>query len=135
MSFRPWHEQEESWLEWCIDCVDFYVERSAANQAMMAEHQNPDVQTSTEFQYYVNRHGMRSDYRKRTHDELIGDVNVLHDFTRRLVKEKNQMQRAVSKAEQQVQWANYKIWALTIFLAGEGAVIGWLVNEFFQRMK
>jgi hypothetical protein len=130
MGFRPWNQGEESWFEWCMECAEYHVERSTANQAMMTEHHNPNVQSPSDFQYYVARHGVSSNYHERTHEQLIGDVNVLHDFTRKLVKEKNQMQQALSKAERKVDMANLKIWILCIFLAAEGSIIGWLIHEF-----
>jgi hypothetical protein len=97
--------------------------------------ENPSVQTPTDYEYYVARHGKHSDYHQRTHEELISDVNVLHDFTRKLVKEKIQMQGEMRKAQDQVKWANFKIWALMIVMAAEGSVIGWLVQEFLARFK
>jgi hypothetical protein len=125
MAFRAW-QQGEDWITWCIECVDFHMERHYRDR-------EPNVQTQGDFQYYVTRHGVSSNYGQRTHEQLIGDVNVLHDFTRKLVKEKNQMQHALTKAETQVRWANFRIWALTLALATEGSIIGWLVHEWVSK--
>ena|ERR1700733_11724767 len=127
MAFREWRAEEEGWIEWCIELVDYHMEH------LEKPGHHPDVQNPTEFQYYVSRYGMVSNYGQRTQEELTRDVNVLHDFTRKLVQEKNLMQRSLTKAEEKVKWAGYKIWLLTIALSSEGAVIAWLAHEFFAR--
>jgi hypothetical protein len=93
------------------------------------------VQNPTEFQYYVTRHGVRSDYSKRTPEQLVRDVNVLHDFTRKLVREKDSISKQLRRAQRRLDVAGWKLWALGIVVTGEGAVIGWLVKAFFERMR
>lgn len=136
---------DEGWIEWATELVDYQLQRIKR----MAEHQNPNVQTPTEFQYYVARHGIHSDYDHRTHEELVGDVKKLHLFTRQLVVEKNQLQDAtkallkekdqmqftLGKAQRKADMANLKTWVLMLIVTGEGAVIGWLVHEFLSRLK
>jgi|HubBroStandDraft_2_1064218.scaffolds.fasta_scaffold18290_7 hypothetical protein len=136
---------DEGWIEWATELVDYHLERIKR----MAEHQNPNVQTPTEFQYYVTRNGIHSDYDHRTHEELVGDVKKLHLFTRQLVVEKNQLQdttkkllkekdqmmATLSKAKRKADTANLKAWVLMLIVAGEGTVIGWLVHEFLSRLK
>jgi hypothetical protein len=138
MAFRTLRD-DEGWIEWATDLVDM----------RMAEHLNPIVQTPTEFQYYVARHGIHSDYDHRTHEELVGDVKKLHLFTRQLVveknqlqdttktllKEKDQMQTTLSNARRKADMANLKGWVLMLVVTGEGAIIGWLVHEFLSRFK
>lgn len=115
-----------------MEMVEYVMDQHYQNPSVGTP---PNVQTPTDYEYYVARHGKHSDYHKRTHDELIQDVNVLHDFTKKLVKEKIRMQGEMREARDQVKWANFKIWALMIVMAAEGSVIGWLVQEFLARFK
>ena len=137
MAFRAWQEGED-YIAWCMELVNYVMEQHG---------QNPNLQTPTEFEYYVARHGKHSDYQNRTHEQLVFDVNELHRFTRQLVteknqiqdstrklaKEKNQMQSALGTAERKVDAANLKIWILAGALCGEGAVIGWVLHELLLR--
>jgi chromosome segregation ATPase len=135
MAFRA-QADDESWMHWAQEMVDYRMEQHGAR-------------TGPEFEYYVTQHGKRSDYSDRTPEQLSKDVNVLHQFTRQLVQEKNEiqdrlrtlrkakdeMQQSLSKAERKVDMANLKIWILTIVLAAEGTIIGWMVHEFLAGLK
>lgn len=87
---------------------------------------DPEIQEPTEFQYYVQREGIRRDYSRPSHQELIRDVNVLHGFMKNLVREKDRMQETVASQRT-------KIWILTATVAAEFTVIGWLVKAFLER--
>ena len=87
------------------------------------------------FSYYQARPGVQSDYSRRTPDQLIRDVNVLHDFTRNLVREKDQLKSDLGKAERKLDFAKFQIWILGFFVLAEGAMLGWLVNAFLGRLK
>lgn len=96
---------------------------------------NPEIQEPTEFQYYVAREGIRKDWNHPSEAELVESLNNLHRFTRNLVTEKERIQESLHAAERGLEWAKYKIWTLGLFLAGEGAVIGWLVKEFLAAHR
>jgi hypothetical protein len=96
----------------------------------------PNIQSPLEFQYYVARHGIHSGYDKpRSIDQLQADMNVAHDNLKKLVREKDWMQRLLQSTQHRLDVASWKIWALGIIVTGEGAVIGWLVAEFLARIR
>jgi hypothetical protein len=144
MGFRVWREEDEEWLAWCHELVERVMNEHYQNQ-------NPSVGSPPpEFQYYVALPGVHSDYENRTHEQLVGDVRVLHKFMHQLITEKNHLQdvtgtlvrekdqmvaNAAKQRKQDRKWDKFKIWVLTIVLTGEGAVIGWLVTEFLARFK
>jgi hypothetical protein len=47
-------------------------------------------------EYYVPGRGPKRDYAKLSHDELVETVNVLHGFTRQLVREKDDIRRVLT---------------------------------------
>jgi hypothetical protein len=89
---------------------------------------DPDVQTPIDFQYYVTREGIRHDYNKRTNAELVNDVNVLHSFTKKLIKEKDRMQKALS---------HQRIWirVLTGAVSGAWALVLVLLRVIIDLKK
>lgn len=52
---------------------------------------NPDITRPGEWEYYqpCKPGGLRQDYNRRTHDQLVQDVKVAHNFIKQLVREKN----------------------------------------------
>ena len=86
---------------------------------METEMPDPEVQNSTEFSYYIQRKGIRYDYSRRSPEQLVEDVNRAHDFLRKLVREKDGMQRKLDR-----QWLWIKVlgasvagaWALVVAL-------------------
>jgi len=87
------------------------------------------------FRYYQPRPGVKTDYSKRTPDDLVRDVNVLHDFTKNLVREKNSMQVELTETKTSLKFANLKIWILVGVVSAEGLVLGWLVPFLLDRIK
>lgn len=90
---------------------------------------DPDSMDSTEFTYYVARHGVRKDWSKRSTGELIEDVNVLHRFMRQLVRDKDHMRETIRR---QRDW-NRIVTAAVVALIG---VVGWMFQDCVQaRMR
>jgi hypothetical protein len=97
---------------------------------------DPEVQTPPEFQYYVERHGIRYDYSKpRTQMQLQQDVNVLHDFTKKLLTEKDRMKRVAELT--QITVRNQRIWTrvLTAAVVAQFAVLIELLKIVLDRLK
>ena len=86
------------------------------------------------FTYYQSRPGVMTDYSTRSPDELIRDVNVLHDFTRNLVREKTEMEIKLEQTRNRLKFANLKIWILTFVVGAEGAILGCLFKWFVERL-
>jgi hypothetical protein len=72
-------------------------------------------------EYYVEREDVRYDYRHRTHEQLVHDVNVAHDFTRKLVREKDLL-------SDHLRLARIEIKVLTAVATIETAAIGILIK-------
>lgn len=87
------------------------------------------------FSYYQARSGVQSDYSRRTPDQLIRDVNVLHDFTRNLVREKDQTKAELAEAKTNLKFAKLQIWILILVVSAEGGMLGWLVQFVLERIK
>jgi len=88
-----------------------------------------EIQTPGEFQYYVQRNGIRYDYTKpRTPLQLQNDVNVLHSFTKKLLIEKDRMQRTLR---------DQRIWTrvLTAAVVAQFAIVIELLKIVLERMK
>jgi len=81
--------------------------------------------------YYVQRDDVHNDYDQRSVDELRRDVNVAHDFTRKLVREKDRIEQ---RLETQTQLQRLVIKALTCVCSVEFVVIGWLVHILMHSL-
>lgn len=90
----------------------------------------PSSRSDRDFTYYIQQPGVKRDYSRRTHEELINDVNALHRFTRQLVKERDRFQH-------QVEWQ--KIWnrilaaAVVVEFTMLGWIASWLVSNLVKR--
>jgi hypothetical protein len=88
---------------------------------MSEEKQNPDVQDPTKFIYYVTREGIKYDYSRRDTVNLAHDVNVAHDFIRKLIREKDALRGTI---ERQKLWikvlgaATAGVWGIVLVLVG-----------------
>lgn len=86
---------------------------------------DPDVMDSTSYEYYKQVNGVRSDYGKRSQTDLIRDVNIAHDFIKKLVHEKDQIRQAqFLHSERELKWRKILWWAL----GATWALIGWLIK-------
>jgi hypothetical protein len=88
----------------------------------------PDVQDSTEFSYYVTREGIRHDYANRSAKDLAYDVTKAHDNIRKLVGEKDRMQRKLGE-----QWIWIKV--LTAAVVGAWGLVLVLVGLLVEMMR
>src|SRR6266567_2243670 len=95
---------------------------------------DPEIQQPTEFEYYIAQHGRVTDYSKRSNAQLIKDVNKLHEFLRKLLREKDIINEKLAHAIEKLHWE--VIWRriLTAAVLGQWAVIGVLFNEVMKHM-
>jgi hypothetical protein len=70
---------------------------------------------------------MRSDYQKRTHDQLIQDVNAAWDLIKRLKAENDRLQREVLDLKRELSWkqllmtaAGIALWELVKYMVIHG---------------
>jgi hypothetical protein len=83
--------------------------------------QNPEIQDPTDFIYYVTREGIKYDYSRRDPKNLVHDVNVAHDFIRKLIREKDALRGTI---ERQKLWikvlgaATAGVWGIVLVLVG-----------------
>ena len=94
---------------------------------------DPEVQQPTEFEDYIAQHGIVTDYSKRSNAQLIKDVNKLHEFLRKLLREKDVINERLSAALEKLHWE--VIWRriLTAAVLGQWAVIGVLLNHMLKQ--
>ena len=76
--------------------------------------------------YYVHRSDVRRDYNQATREELIRDVNTCHDFTRKLVHDKDVLAHHLRNAR-------WYIRGLAAVVTAEFAVIGLLAKLVFSH--
>jgi hypothetical protein len=89
---------------------------------------DPETQDDTEFQYYVQQNGIKSNWQHPSEAELIRSVNKLHTFTRQLVVEKGQIQNALLDAQSKLRFSRGWIWVLTLAMASSWGLIGGMVK-------
>lgn len=95
---------------------------------------NPEIQDPTEFQYYVQKNGIRSNWEHPSEADLVRSLNTLHQFTRQLVTEKERIQESLAGSQRKLGTADLKIWILMLALGAQTAVIGWLVKFVLARI-
>ena len=97
---------------------------------------DPEVQTSPEFEFYVQQHGVKHfpPYtEKRTLPQLQLDLNKAHDNLKKQVHINTQINVQLTKTERTLGWV--RIWSriLTAATLVEFGIIGWLISEFLKR--
>lgn len=95
---------------------------------------DPEIQNPTEFAYYVAQNGISTDWSKRSHAQLVKDVNVLHDFVRKLVKEKDEINAKLADALDRLKWEGIWVKILTAAVVAQWFAIGVLVKELLPFM-
>jgi chromosome segregation ATPase len=76
----------------------------------------------------------RRNYEKRTHEELLADVNELYDKLISLVRERDELRAQLTKAQRKLDSLNIKFWIVSAAVVSEGCVIAFLANELFSRL-
>ena len=89
---------------------------------------DPEMQDETEFQYYVQQNGIKSNWQHPSEAELVRSVNSLHTFTRQLVIEKGQIQSTLLDTKSRLRFARGWIWILTLAVAGSWALTAGMVK-------
>jgi hypothetical protein len=86
---------------------------------------DPDLLEATEYEYYKQTHPPRlTDYSKRTPEELAHDVTVLHDFLKKLVREKDVIRKTlIAERKASRLWRKLLVFALLGTWAGIGGAI------------
>ena len=77
----------------------------------------------------------RRNYAKRTHEELLADVNGLYDKLLSLVRERDELRAALGKTQRQLDALNLKFWIVSSLVVAEGGAIVWFANQLFSRLK
>ena len=104
--------------------------------ALLISMPDPEVQTSPEFEFYVQQHGVKHfpPYtEKRTLPQLQLDLNKAHDNLKKQVHINTQINVQLTKTERTLGWV--RIWSriLTAATLVEFGIIGWLISEFLKR--
>jgi hypothetical protein len=79
----------------------------------------------------------RINYRHRTHDELLGDVNQLYDKLVSLTKERDELRKSLNEAKEKLEslkYINLKFWICSIAVVAQCGVIAFLAKELFARI-
>ena len=97
---------------------------------------DPEIQTPPEFQFYVERHGVREfpPYtEKRTLPQLQLDLNKAHDNLKKQVHINTRINAQLTRTERTLGWE--RIWRRILTAANvvEFAIIGWLITEFLHH--
>ena len=74
-------------------------------------------------------------YGDRSHGQLTKDVNRLTDLLVDLIRERDDLRNALTKAQRKLDSLNLKFWVVSSLVVGEGFVIGWCATELFSRLK
>lgn len=77
----------------------------------------------------------RRNYRNRTHEELLIDVNQLYDKLIAMVRERDDLRDKFNRAQRKLDALNLKFWIVSSAVLAEAGVIGFLANELFSRLK
>jgi hypothetical protein len=89
-------------------------------------------------QYYRFVPGIYSDYSKRSHEQLVEDVKVLHDFTKRLVREKDELwiclQEVRKELRRERRWRNALLTALGFTMVTIGGILKFLIPYAIKGM-
>jgi hypothetical protein len=73
---------------------------------------------------------VKRDYSSRTYQELVGDVNKLHKFTRQLVTERDRFER---RSEWQKIWIRILAAAITVQFAALGYLASCVLSHLVKR--
>lgn len=76
----------------------------------------------------------RRNYSKRTHDELLVDVNQLYDKLVVLTRERDELRGALNEAKEQLRILNLKFWICSIAVVALTGTVGFLAKELFARL-
>lgn len=76
----------------------------------------------------------RINYRHRTHDELLGDVNQLYDKLVSLTKERDELRGALNEAKEQLRILNLKFWICSIAVVALTGTVAFLAQQLFARI-
>ena len=88
----------------------------------------------TEVSYYqATKPPLLSDYSRRSPAQMSHDLNIAHDFIRKLVTEKDHINGRLGNALLRLQSQKLWIKMLTASVVASWAVIGWIVKEFLSR--
>lgn len=79
--------------------------------------------------------GVVNQYADRSPGKLAEDVNRLTDLLVDLVRERDGLRDALTKALRRVDSVSLKFWIVGGLVVGEGCVIGWFATELFSRLK
>lgn len=84
-----------------------------------------------QFEYYVaTRPPLLSDYSRRSPEQMAHDLNVAHDFIRKLVREKDQMREDFNeRLRRQRTWVRI----LTTGLLTAWGALGWIVQALLKH--
>lgn len=96
---------------------------------------DPDVTHPGDPEYYKPSPypgpGLHSDYSRRSHEQLIRDVNVAHDFLKKLVAEKDGLHRRLIEQELELgrerRWRKLLIAALGFTWVSFAAVMKYII--------
>jgi hypothetical protein len=98
---------------------------------------DPEVQTPPDFQFYVQRHGVKQfpPYTEtRSLPQLQRDLNTAHDNLKKQVHINTRINTQLTKTETALRWE--RIWRriLTAAIVVQFTIIGWLITEFLHRI-
>lgn len=82
--------------------------------------QDPNLLAPTDFEYYVQRPGVKRDWSRPSEAELVKSVNTAHMFVRQLVTEKDLLRRKMTNT---IRWQ--RIW---IKILGAGITGAWALS-------
>ena len=85
---------------------------------------------NTEQYYVARRPPLLSDYSRRNPQQMAHDLNVAHDFIRKLVREKDQMRDHFND-----RLRRHRTWVrlLTAGLVTAWAALGWIVQALLKH--
>lgn len=91
----------------------------------------PEIQTPPEFQFYVQQNGIQKTKREFERDSIPGmqkSLSKAHDNLHKQVRINTTLYAALTDAKR-------RIWLLTLFLGGEGAIVLLLGGYVLERLK
>lgn len=119
---RPgeWRPGEHRWIEHMLERVEDLLKDSSTTELDNLLVGRP-----------------RRNYAKRTHEELVDDVNELYDKLVAVVRENGKLRKDLNDANTKLdslRFVNLQFWISAIVAVAECGVIGFLAKELFARI-
>jgi len=98
---------------------------------------HPEIQTPSEFQFYVQQHGTRYQpyTEKRTMEQLQADLNKAHDNLKKQVVINTKLNTRLTTTQRQLGWQRIWTRVLTASAIGLWPITLWLLQQFLATRR